>query len=73
MVGGNPSWEALPSSTIPSGSTGSLLYYSATNTLAPLAPGANTYVLTLAGGIPTWMAPVRWGWARRCRSARRVT
>ena len=36
--------------------TGDLLYASATNTLSKLAAGTNGYVLTLAGGVPTWAA-----------------
>lgn len=37
--------------------TGDLLYASATNTLAKLAATTNGYLLTLAGGVPTWAAP----------------
>lgn len=43
---------------------GDLLYASAANTLAKLAAGTNTHVLTLAAGVPTWAAPssgVAWG------------
>ena len=36
--------------------TGDLLYASATNTLSKLAAGTNGYILTLAGGVPTWAA-----------------
>lgn len=36
--------------------TGDLLYASATNTLSKLAATTNGYVLTLAGGVPTWAA-----------------
>jgi hypothetical protein len=36
--------------------TGDLIYASATNTLAKLAAGTNGFVLTLAGGVPTWAA-----------------
>ena len=36
--------------------TGDILYASATNTLSKLAAGTNGYVLTLAGGVPTWAA-----------------
>ena len=36
--------------------TGDLIYASATNTLSKLAAGTNGYVLTLAGGVPTWAA-----------------
>ena len=35
---------------------GDLLYASATNTLSKLAATTNGYVLTLAGGVPTWAA-----------------
>jgi len=34
--------------------TGDILYASATNTLSKLSAGTNGYVLTLAGGVPTW-------------------
>jgi len=37
--------------------TGDILYASGVNTLAKLAAGSNTQVLTLAGGIPTWATP----------------
>jgi hypothetical protein len=36
--------------------TGDIIYASATNTLSKLAAGTNGYVLTLAGGVPTWAA-----------------
>ena len=36
--------------------TGDLLYASASNTLSRLAASSNGYVLTLAGGVPTWAA-----------------
>jgi hypothetical protein len=41
---------------ITSYTTGDILYASATNTLSKLAAGTNGYVLTLAGGVPTWAA-----------------
>jgi len=41
---------------ITSYTTGDILYASATNTLSKLAVGTNGYVLTLAGGVPTWAA-----------------
>lgn len=37
--------------------TGDIIYASGANTLAKLAAGTNTHVLTLAGGVPTWAAP----------------
>jgi hypothetical protein len=37
--------------------TGDILYASGVNTLAKLAAGSNTQVLTLAGGVPTWATP----------------
>ena len=37
--------------------TGDILYASGANTLAKLAAGTNTHVLTLTGGVPTWAAP----------------
>jgi hypothetical protein len=36
--------------------TGDLIYASGTNTLAKLTAGSNGFVLTLAGGVPTWAA-----------------
>ena len=36
--------------------TGDLLYASSTNTIARLAAGTNGYLLTMAGGVPTWAA-----------------
>ena len=36
--------------------TGDIIYASATNTLSKLAAGTNGYVLTLASGVPTWVA-----------------
>jgi hypothetical protein len=36
--------------------TGDILYASGANTLAKLAAGTNTHVLTLTGGVPTWAA-----------------
>jgi len=42
-------------------STGDLLYASGATTLAKLAVGSNTEVLTLAGGVPTWAAPAAGG------------
>ena len=36
--------------------TGDILYASGANTLAKLAAGTNTHVLTLSGGVPTWAA-----------------
>jgi len=43
--------------------TGDVLYASGSNTLAKLAVGSNTNVLTLAGGVPTWAAPAASGCA----------
>ncbi|MDR3489798.1 MAG: tail fiber domain-containing protein [Bradyrhizobium sp.] len=37
-------------------SAGDLLYASAANTLSALHAGSNGFVLTLAGGVPTWAA-----------------
>ena len=36
---------------------GDFLYASATNTLAKLGIGANTYILTSTGSVPQWVAP----------------
>ena len=41
--------------------TGDLLYASGVNTLAKLAAGSNTQILTLAGGVPTWAPPATSG------------
>jgi hypothetical protein len=59
------STSALTTGTLPatSGGTaqstysaGDILYASATNTLSKLSVGTNGFVLTLAGGLPTWAA-----------------
>jgi hypothetical protein len=53
-------WKTTPATAGGTGqttyTTGDLLYASATNTLSKLAAGTNGYVLTLAGGVPTWAA-----------------
>ena len=36
--------------------TGDIIYASGSNTLAKLAVGSNTHVLTLTGGVPVWAA-----------------
>lgn len=36
--------------------TGDLIYASAANTLSKLAAGTDTYLLTMAGGVPSWAA-----------------
>ena len=41
--------------------TGDILYSDAANSLAKLAAGTNTHVLTLAAGVPTWAAPATSG------------
>jgi hypothetical protein len=46
---------------ITSYATGDILYASATNTLSKLSAGANTYVLTMSSGVPTWSAPTGGG------------
>jgi len=57
--------SALAAGTLPSAAggtsfstyaTGDIIYASATNTLSKLAAGTNGYVLTLAGGVPSWAA-----------------
>lgn len=40
-----------------SGATGDILYANSNTSLAKLAAGTNTHVLTLAGGVPSWAAP----------------
>lgn len=44
------------STNLAGGTTGSVPYQSSTGTTTLLAPGTNGYVLTLAGGVPTWAA-----------------
>jgi hypothetical protein len=41
--------------------TGDIIYASAANTLSKLSAGTAGYVLTLAGGVPTWAAPTGGG------------
>jgi hypothetical protein len=41
--------------------TGDIIYASAANTLSKLSAGTVGYVLTLAGGVPTWAAPTGGG------------
>ena len=57
--------SALTAGTLPSAAggtgfatytTGDIIYASATNTLSKLTAGTNGYVLTLAGGVPSWAA-----------------
>jgi hypothetical protein len=43
-------------------STGSILYTSGAGTWTTLAPGSNTQVLTLSGGVPTWAPAGSTGW-----------
>ena len=59
------STSALTTGTLPAASggtaqstysAGDILYASATNTLSKLSVGTNGFVLTLAGGLPTWAA-----------------
>ena len=42
--------------TLASQATGDIMYASAADTWTRLAAGTNGYVLTLAGGVPTWAA-----------------
>jgi hypothetical protein len=49
------------SSGLSGGSTGALPYQSSANTTTFLTAGANGYVLTLAGGLPTWAAAASGG------------
>lgn len=53
-------WKTTPATAGGTGqttyATGDMLYASGTNTLSKLAAGTNGYVLTLAGGVPTWAA-----------------
>jgi len=43
--------------------TGDLLYASGATALSKLAIGTNGYILTVAGGVPTWAAASSVGWA----------
>ena len=65
VVSGTGSWvdqstitvgSATTAGNIAGGATGSLPYQSAASTTTFLAAGTNGYVLTLAGGVPTWAA-----------------
>jgi hypothetical protein len=49
------------SSGLSGGSTGALPYQSSANTTTFLSAGTNGYVLTLAGGLPTWAAAASGG------------
>jgi len=40
-----------------SGATGDILYADSNTSIAKLAAGTDTHVLTLAGGLPSWAAP----------------
>lgn len=67
---GNPSWAAVSLTADITGAlaianggvgfttytTGDIIIASATNTLSKLAAGTNTYVLTMASGVPAWVA-----------------
>lgn len=50
----NTTGNATSATNIAGGATGSLPYQSSANTTTMLAAGTNGYVLTLAGGVPTW-------------------
>lgn len=47
---------ATTATNLASGATGSLPYQSSAGTTTFLAAGTNGYILTLAGGVPTWAA-----------------
>jgi Protein of unknown function (DUF1566) len=47
-------WSAVGGSSLPSGTTGDLLYYNGSNWVS-LAAGANGKVLVVQSGVPTWM------------------
>ena len=47
-------WSAVGGSSLPSGTTGDLLYYNGSNWVS-LAAGANGKVLEIQSGVPTWM------------------
>ena len=59
---GSPTWANQSSlsvgyaNNLNGGSAGTLPYQTASNTTGFLAVGTNGYVLTLAGGLPTWAA-----------------
>jgi len=60
-IGGNAATatsatSATTATNLAGGATGSLPYQSSANTTTFLAAGTNGYVLTLAGGVPTWAA-----------------
>ncbi|MEK7573542.1 MAG: MerR family DNA-binding transcriptional regulator [Patescibacteria group bacterium] len=55
-------WQGTPIATTSGGTgntawlTGDLVYASAANTLSRLPIGASSYVLSVSGGVPTWVA-----------------
>ncbi|MEK7559377.1 MAG: MerR family DNA-binding transcriptional regulator [Patescibacteria group bacterium] len=55
-------WQGTPVATTSGGTgntawlTGDLVYASAANTLSRLPIGASSYVLSVSGGVPTWVA-----------------
>ncbi len=53
--------------------TGDILYASASNTLSKLAAGTNTFVLTMAAGIPSWAAPAAGGVSSVSGTTNRIT
>jgi hypothetical protein len=57
-IGGNAATatSATTSNNLAGGTTGSLPYQSSAGATTFLAAGTNGYVLTLAGGVPTWAA-----------------
>lgn len=53
--------------------TGDILYASASNVLSKLAAGTNTFVLTMAAGIPSWAAPAAGGVSSVTGTTNRIT
>jgi hypothetical protein len=56
LVGGTSGTLTIATSTLYTGATNSLAYFSGTNTLGQIAAGTNGYYLGMTSGVPTWTA-----------------
>ncbi|MFA5942673.1 MAG: tail fiber domain-containing protein, partial [Candidatus Paceibacterota bacterium] len=56
LIGGSSPSLTIATSSLYTGVTGGLSYFSGTNTLSSLAIGTGGYVLTSVGGLPSWAA-----------------
>src|SRR4029453_14335766 len=52
-MNGTPGWKAIPN-PFPTSQPGAVLRYLTASTVEALIPGANTQVLTIVSGLPTW-------------------